>query len=284
MANANAIAGAASNCPAGDRPFGPDSLIWKLSRERVTLLYGPAAAIMQVAHPRVAAGVYEHSSFKTGTLSRLHRTLDAVWSISFGDGRQARSAAESVARLHATVRGSAVDLGVPGAPTYSANEPELLMWVVATLVTASIDGYRACVGSLSESDCQGFYGDMRRFGSFFGLDPGHGPQNWADFLGYWQTMVADESMGSHELSRRMAWAVASPQTWWLKVAMRPMRFAVSEVLPPAMARRLGFRSTAASRLCLGVTQRVCRAMVPRLPARVRFVGPYLQALGASKDR
>src|SRR5271155_4200935 len=78
------------------RPFDPNSVIWKVTRERIILLYGPAAAIMQVAHPRIAAGVFEHSAFESNPLARLHGTLVAVWSIVFGNTEKASAAACAV--------------------------------------------------------------------------------------------------------------------------------------------------------------------------------------------
>ena len=132
-----------------DRYFGPQSMVWHLGRERVTLLYGPATAILQVAHPRVAAGVFEHSQFESDPLARLHGTLDVVWAIIFGTRADADAAAADVARRHARVRGNAAALNIDGSPTYSAAEPELLMWVIATLVMSLIDGYRGCVGPVS---------------------------------------------------------------------------------------------------------------------------------------
>src|SRR5437868_4792684 len=58
--------------------FGADSILHRICRERAILLHGPAAAVMQVAHPLVATGVRDHSDFRTAPLRRLWRTLDAV--------------------------------------------------------------------------------------------------------------------------------------------------------------------------------------------------------------
>src|SRR3954464_8190457 len=104
------------------RVFSPDSLIWKICRERTILLHGPAAAVLQVAHPRIGLGVMEHSGFADDPTSRLHRTLDAVYAIAFGTLDEAETAARRVARRHATVRGDAARHAVPGEANYSADE------------------------------------------------------------------------------------------------------------------------------------------------------------------
>jgi hypothetical protein len=49
-------------------------------------------------------------------------------------------------------------------------------------------------------------------------------------------------IGSHEVSRRVAWAVARPKTpWWFRLAGYPITFVFSEILPPPVRDRLGFR-------------------------------------------
>jgi uncharacterized protein (DUF2236 family) len=261
------------------RPFRPDSVIWKVTRERIILIYGPAAAIMQVAHPRIAAGVFEHSSFESGPLTRLRGTLRAVWSIVFGSPQQAAAAADAVARRHTKVRGSAAALAVAGPPRYSADEPELLLWVIATLVMASIDGYRNCVGPLSDGECAQFYVEMRRFGTFFGLPETYGPQSWREFSDYWQSMIADPTIGSHHLSRTVAAAVAGPKRpWWLNIAIRPAQFVIRQTIAPPVAQRLGLNPPRWSAAAMPAIHAACRVLVPWLPGRLRYPPHYRNAL------
>jgi hypothetical protein len=58
--------------------------MWQISRERCGLIYGPAAAILQIAHPRIAQGVHNHSNFRTDIIGRLRRTLENTNRIVFG--------------------------------------------------------------------------------------------------------------------------------------------------------------------------------------------------------
>ena len=50
LAPAEAAASAARRDEADDFAFPPDSLIWRVCRERCNLLAGGAAAVLQVAH------------------------------------------------------------------------------------------------------------------------------------------------------------------------------------------------------------------------------------------
>ena len=65
--------------------FGPGSVTWRVNGESVLLAGGGRALLLQVAHPSVAAGVEQHSSYDTDPWGRLIRTLDVVTKITFGD-------------------------------------------------------------------------------------------------------------------------------------------------------------------------------------------------------
>ena len=70
-----------------DKPayvFSPDDEIWRVNRHANGLLFGPAAVLLQIAHPRVAQGVADHSDFQHDALGRLKRTLTTVNRIAFG--------------------------------------------------------------------------------------------------------------------------------------------------------------------------------------------------------
>jgi len=59
--------------------YGPHSVMWRINREAVLLGAGPAALLLQVAHPLIALGVARHSDFRTDPFGRLRRTLATPW-------------------------------------------------------------------------------------------------------------------------------------------------------------------------------------------------------------
>src|SRR5262249_11779079 len=85
--------------------FGPDSVTWRINREAVLLLGGGCALLMQIAHPLVAAGVEEHSRYRTEPLQRLWRTLERMLTIAFDDAGEAIRSVRIIERKHARVRG-----------------------------------------------------------------------------------------------------------------------------------------------------------------------------------
>ncbi len=78
---------------------------------------------------------------------------------------------------------------------------------------------------------------MRQFGTYFGLPADVGPRTWDEFLSYYEQMLADPAMGSSDVSRAMAWAVAAPdRPWWLRLTSRPGAVRVQRDHPAAGAR------------------------------------------------
>lgn len=262
--------------------FPPGSIIRHLARERVLLLYGPTATVLQVAHPLVAAGVRDHSSFESDPLARLHRTLDAVYAITFGTRRDAAAAAGGIARLHARVRGT-LEPGSVESPApderYSAADPELLLWVSATLIACAIEAYERFVRPLSEAELEAYHEQSRAWAAYFGLSPRYGPQSYGEFDAYYRDTLASERLGSHPVSRSVAARVATPlHPMWARPLGLPVRLVLGETLPPGVRERLGFRSTSTSRAAWRGASATVRAALPRVPGRVRYMPAYFDAL------
>jgi uncharacterized protein (DUF2236 family) len=70
--------------PARGALFDRHSVSWRVVSRWPVLAGGPAALLLQVAHPSVAAGVDQFSSYAADPFGRLERTLNAMLAISFG--------------------------------------------------------------------------------------------------------------------------------------------------------------------------------------------------------
>ena len=134
--------------PDAPLPFGRDSLVRAAVAEPVTALLVQRALVMDVAHPKVAAAVADHSHFQRRPLSRAWVTVDAALRLVFGDDHTAREAARQIYGVHDHISGrldgaagrrpAAEEDGVeedgttPGV--HAPMTPSLLAWVWATLV------------------------------------------------------------------------------------------------------------------------------------------------------
>src|SRR5215204_3259705 len=135
---------------------GPGSITWKINREMIVVAGWGRAILLQLAHPAVAAGVHGHSSFRgslRASFRRLHSTVGAMLSLTFGDHEQMVTAAAGINAIHDRVRGRVPALPeTPGTScattggTYSAHDPELQRWVHATMLDSIPMTYERFVG------------------------------------------------------------------------------------------------------------------------------------------
>jgi uncharacterized protein (DUF2236 family) len=243
-----------------------------VTREQVLLLGGPAAAILQIAHPAVALGVAQHSDFRADTLGRLHRTLEAVYTITFSPRAEVEAMADKVRAAHRRVRGEAPQ-------PYSAFDPDAQMWVLATLIQLSVEMFERFVAPLRPSDREEFFRDMRDFGTWFGLPKEYGPQDWDGFSAYYGTMLSSGLLGSLSLSAELARHIVYPQKPFLLRSLWPLASVIArEFLPSPLREKLGLPSTPCTRLAAASLDACLPKILPALPLSVRFAPQYLQAM------
>src|SRR5262249_3654529 len=204
------------NLPPG-RPgdpglFGPGSPVWTIGRERVLLAAGPAALLLQVAHPLVAARVAAHRDFRRAPLGRLRSTLDATLRVSFGDSEQAAAAAASVRRRHGAVHGRLTGAvgELPVGTPYDATDPELALWVHATLVWAALTAYGRFVRPLRAGDADVYYEAIRPFARLFGVTDRHLPATYGDFRGYLRSILEGRTLTVGDAGRSLARDIVEP--------------------------------------------------------------------------
>src|SRR5712692_12008089 len=181
--------------------FGPDSIIWRVNRESAVTLAGTCAILMQFAHPKVAAGVRDHSSYQVDAAGRLRRTLDLTMAMVFGPRAVAMQAVRTINSRHRAVRG----------PGYSATDPQLLLWVQATLVYSAIRGYRALVGPLTDVEADQYYQDTKEIGVILGVPRAMYPARVEALDAYVHEMIDSRELAVGADARRMAEIVLRPQ-------------------------------------------------------------------------
>jgi uncharacterized protein (DUF2236 family) len=282
--------------------FGPDSVTWTVDREMVLFLGGPRSVLLQLAHPAVAAGVEQHSDFRVDPLGRLSRTLDAVFTIVFGDRKAAREAAARVARRHGPVRGI---IDEPSASpwsgkAYRAQDPELLLWVHATLVDTTLHVYRTCVRALERRDAERYYDESCVVGELLGIPRSVLPKTLTDFEEYFRSMVEGPTLYVGRTARAQKddlvrldpsygfVSIYGPEwreRWGRAIDRAPVKRAYRDLvtlvsagmLPPRIRDAYGYRWSRRDRIAYRTLVRSLRATVPLLPKRVRFLPGYQRA-------
>jgi uncharacterized protein (DUF2236 family) len=227
------------------------------------MLGGPRALLMQIAHPAVAAGVARFSDFPADAFARLWRTLDTMLAVSFGDTEQAGRAAEGVTAVHRRIRGR-----VPDGEPYQAMDPELLLWVHATLVDSALVVHQRFFGTLEESDRDAYIREMGRQAELFGVPAEILPGSARAFETYVRETV--DALEVSDQARALAPPIVHPP---VPLALRPLaRFQeliTVGLLPARLRQAYGLRWTAARARALRASQASIRAVAPLLPEMAR---------------
>ncbi len=219
--------------PAADPGlYGPKSEAWRLNREAMLLLAaGPRALLLQLAHPLVAEGVDQHSDFRADPWKRLAGTLRSYLAIVYGSTRTARAEIRRLNALHRTINGPVRDQAARerhGA-AYQARDPELSMWVHATLVDSTIVAADAWLEPVSHERRQRYYEETRPIGRAFGIPDALLPADVDAFDEYVARMLVpggpiEPSATARSLAR-----------WVLRPPLGPVVPALGWVPPPLYA-------------------------------------------------
>ena len=257
-----------------DSYFSDDAMIRRVLGEYAVALAGPRALLMMAAHPVAFEGFFNATGALDDPYARLRRTAIVMDEITWGSKAKADAYTARVRVAHATVRGTIPHDAGPftaGTP-YAADDPELLLWILACLMDAADRVYRGYVGPLTHAERDALWHDYRVVGECFGLRSVDMPADVAAFDAYiasttdrlWVTDAA------RELGRRIVLEVPVP------LMALPLREAVNQLtvglLPPRVRKGYGLRWDPARTLALKANQEYVRRLVlPLLPERVRLV-------------
>jgi uncharacterized protein (DUF2236 family) len=263
--------------PAGEPALvPPQSVSWRVFKNPVALFVGGVAAvILELAEPRVRAGVWDFTSFRTDPVTRLRRTGLAAMVTVYGARGEAEAMIAGVTRMHEKVSG-VTDSGLP----YRATDPELLDWVQATAAFGFLEAYHHYVRPLSCGERDRYYSEGVEAAALYGAKGA--PRNEADLKALFDTMRPrlERSSVILEFLDIMRRAPVFPMA--LRPAQRMLVRAAVELTPPDIRRRLGLEYQG-----LRIGERALVNLAGRLSDRVVIdASPAVQAcrrLGLPND-
>lgn len=255
--------------------MAPPSIAARVNAERVSLLAWSRAILLQLAHPLVAAGVDDHSTFRAGRFMaalRLHHTVRAMLSLTFGNDAARDATIATINGIHRRVNGTLREkVGpFPAGTPYSAEDPALLLWVHATLLESIPLVYEQVVAPLSARERDVYCEEATWVPRALGAPEG-APRTWPELQEYLAQMHQSGVLVVSAQARQLARAVLAPPLATLAwPAAYLNRLVTVGLLPPPVRQQYGFSWSRADEI------RMSRALA--VLRRVRRLTPNALAL------
>jgi uncharacterized protein (DUF2236 family) len=262
-----------------DGYFDDSSMLRRIHRERALALSGPRALLMQAAHPLAVSGLLAHTSGLDEPYERLARTARTLGTIGFGSRADADRVTRHVRAMHRRVSGHLTEAvgPYPAGTPYRADDPELLLWVLFTLVDSALVVYRKYVGSVSRQAEAAYWEDYKVIGRLFGLRKRDLPATIDDLDAYRLRMLEGDRLFVTDWAREQAKRIVldPPLPRKARPLVETVNFVTIALLPDQIRRQYGFSPVppviVRKALVAGGAEYVKRAVLPFLPARLRLV-------------
>ncbi len=172
--------------------FGSESMHWKIYREPGIIVAGVSALLQQIAHPAVAEAVKIYSQYQSDFLGRAHRTILSMTRIWFGSRSEAVQSAKRLYQIHSHIRGvyTRHQNGSKQVIPYCATDPDLLLWILATMNKATIDAYEKIYRPLAPREKELYYKETKITAQLMGIPIDLYPRNWLAFNIYYKGILS----------------------------------------------------------------------------------------------
>jgi uncharacterized protein (DUF2236 family) len=260
---------------AADQYFDDSSMLRRVQREHVVALSGPRALLMQAAHPVAFTGFFMSTGALEDPYSRLQRTARVLDTITWGSRADADTATAAVRRIHATKRGTLPEAvgKFPAGTPWAADDPELLLWILATLTDSAWIVHQRYVRPLTRAERDSYWRDMQVMGRLFGMGDSDMPDTSIELETYVRDMIAGDVLHVSEQARELGIQVVlnPPVPLLARPLLELANFVTVGLLPGKIRRqyRLGWDPMRAVTLRIGA-ESARRLLVPALPGRVRY--------------
>jgi uncharacterized protein (DUF2236 family) len=207
--------------------------------------------------------------------ARLQRTARVVDTILFGEREAADAVTATVRSVHSRMRGTlpkAVGSFPAGTP-WAADDPQLLLWILATLADSSSLVYTRYVGSLTKRERDLYWQDWRVVGELFGLNGAYMPKDSSELRDYMRAMLTGDTLYVSEDARKLGVEIVLRPP--VPLAARPLlelaNFIIVGLLPGRIRRQYELHWDPVRAVLLNAgAHSTKRVLVPILPSKLRF--------------
>ena len=254
--------------PEAPSYFTDESMLRRVHREWAVALSGPRALLMQATHPIAFEGFFGNTKALQDPYERLRRTADVMDTIAFGPREKADRMTRRVRAMHRRVRWE-----IDGIE-YGADDPDLLLWVLATLVDSALLVYQRYVRPLSRDERDAYWQDYKVIGNLFGLRDADLPGSIEDFEAYMTEMVEGGRLTVSEEARELAIDIVMrpPAPLVARPLVEMANFVTVGLLPEPLRRAYGFGWDPARGMVVRAgAEYTRRVLIPLLPQFLRHV-------------
>lgn len=151
-----------------DALFAPDSVAWRVNGDIVTMMIGGVSGLLlQMLHPAVLAGVWDHSDFRSDMHGRLRRTAKFIAVTTYDHAEYGIAAIDRVRGIHDRIGGV-----LPDGTPYRVSDPALLAWVHVTEAISFLNAWiRYAEPDMPRADQDRYFAEMAVVAERLGADP-----------------------------------------------------------------------------------------------------------------
>ena len=256
--------------------FTDDSMVRRVHRELVVAFAGPRALLLQATHPLAFSALFAHTSALDEPYERLNRTAKVMDTVVWGERADADRVTRRVRAMHARVRGTLTEPAgrYPAGTPYRADDPEFLLWVLASLVDSSLAVYDRYVARLSPGERDAYWQDYKTVGNLFGLADDELPETIEDFDAYMTGMLEgpDLHVGPYAREQAIQIVMRPPVPLAARGILELVNQTTIGLLPPRVRELYGFGWDPARGLALFTgAEYTRRVLLPVLPGVLRHV-------------
>ncbi len=269
---------------AAESFFDDGSVIRRVHRERVMALSGGRSLLLMAAHPVAFEGFFAQTTSLKEPYERLQRTAELLSLITYGPREQARAGTARVRALHRRVRGVLPETAgrFPAGTPYAADDPELLLWILASLFDSTLVVHDRYVGSLTAEERRQLWREYRVIGRLFGIRSADMPRDLADLHDYMRGMLEGPDLHVTDRARELAVRIVlhPPIPTLGRPLLELANFITVGLLPARLRDAYGLSWDPARSLALsGGAQYARRLLLPLMPGRLRYSRARLAETG-----
>ncbi len=258
-----------------DYYFPPgQSMARRVHGERsVGLLYGQRALLIGALEPLTYTGTMLSTAAGDHPFTRLARTAKIQETVFLGTKAEADKALGAVHRLHERIKGELPEAAGahPAGSTYSAFDPELMLWTLAVIADSGRAMYETMVRPLGEGEREALWQDYVRFGELFDLPRDAVPPTYREFRTWWEGKLASPDLQAtgHALEMAPLVAFKQPVPRTARGNLAVQNLVIKGTLPPRVRRIFGISWSSAHEAAFQTIAAAHRRARPAFPRRAR---------------